>query len=48
MPINLIHFEQCQFSDAYQDKHGFTLFISNFLRIDRQTFGLSIPILAMR
>lgn len=39
MPINLIHFEQCQFSDAYRDKHGFTLVISNFLWIDRHAFG---------
>lgn len=35
MPINLIHFEQCQFSDAYRDKHGFYFTrIVNFYWID--------------
>lgn len=45
MPINLIHFEQCQFSDAYRDKHGFTLPIVNFYTCiygSIHAFGLSI------
>lgn len=46
MPINLIHFEQCQFSDVYRDKHGFTLPIVNFYTCiygSIHAFGLSIP-----